>query len=71
MKRSNLSLNEIRSRGYVALVRALGPTGFVRFIQQFEAGKGDYTVEREKWAVSLTLGQIIAWVKHRSSKKAG
>lgn len=32
-----------------ALLERLGPVGMIRFIQQFETGRGDYTKEREQW----------------------
>ena len=37
---------EIRKMGLHALKEALGPVGMVRFIQQYENGHGDYTVEK-------------------------
>jgi hypothetical protein len=40
---TEMTLNEIRAKGLAALARELGPTGYVRFLQQFEAGSGDYT----------------------------
>jgi hypothetical protein len=38
---------ELRRRGFDALVAALGWVNAVRFIQQYEASRGDYTRERE------------------------
>ena len=37
---------EVRKMGLHALKEALGPVGMVRFIQQYENGYGDYTVEK-------------------------
>ena len=37
---------ELRRRGFEALVEALGWINAVRFIQQYEQGRGDYTKER-------------------------
>jgi hypothetical protein len=39
----------LRQAGLDALQRALGAAGTARFIQLFETGKGDYTVERCQW----------------------
>lgn len=39
----------LRQAGLDALRRDLGAAGMVRFIQLFEAGKGDYTAERWQW----------------------
>jgi hypothetical protein len=40
---------QIRLLGLAALARELGPVGMVRFLQQFEAGYGNYTQERHQW----------------------
>lgn len=40
---------EIQRLVFEVLVRELGPYGFVRFMQQFETGSGDYTAERHAW----------------------
>lgn len=58
-KTNEMTLSEIRSKGYEALYRELGPAGFIRFIRQFEAGHGDYTKERQEWVDKLTLEEII------------
>ncbi len=39
---------EIRIAGLKALEKELGPVGMVRFLQQFDLGRGDYTRERKK-----------------------
>lgn len=33
---------------YRALMRELGPDGFIDYIQQISPGKGDYTAERQQ-----------------------
>mgnify|MGYP000660622985 CR=1 FL=1 len=45
----NIDMNspvDVRNAGMQALANALGPVGFVRFVQQFEKGYGDYTNEK-------------------------
>jgi hypothetical protein len=49
MNVENMTLDEIRVIGLEILARELGPVGLVRFLQQFEIGKGDYTRERSEW----------------------
>lgn len=39
---------ELRRRGFAALVDSLGWVNAVRFIQQYETGQGDYTRERDQ-----------------------
>ena len=38
-----LSLMEIHYAGLQALARELGPVGMIRFLQQYETGKGNYS----------------------------
>lgn len=38
--------SEIRERGFRALVKELGYADALRFLAQYEAGRGDYTEER-------------------------
>jgi len=47
MKEQTMTPNELRRIGMDALRQALGPVGTIRFLQQFEAGRGDYTREHE------------------------
>jgi hypothetical protein len=39
---------ELRQRGFAALVASLGWVNAVRFIQQYERGDGNYTQERDQ-----------------------
>jgi hypothetical protein len=59
---NEMTLEEIRSRGLAALMRELGPVGYVRFMQQFDRGKGDYTAERQQWLDALSPEQLKALV---------
>ena len=61
-----MTLEEIRDRGLAALMRELGPVGYVRFMQQFDRGNGDYTAEREKWLDAVSSDQLKSLI---SSKK--
>ena len=49
MNIESMTLDQIRKEGLRALERHLGPDGMIRFLQQFETGRGDYTKERQKW----------------------
>jgi len=69
MTTENLTLYEIRTIGFDALVRELGPAGAIRFIQQYESGHGDYTRNRKKLLPKKSvrvIGQQI--IKQRQSK---
>ena len=49
MAEMTMTLEDIRRKGYEVLARELGPVGMIRFLQQFETGRGDYTEERHEW----------------------
>lgn len=67
---SYLTLNEIRTLGFEALLRELGPVGAIRFIQQYETGHGDYTRDRRKWLPKKTVREIGKQiVKERQKSK--
>jgi hypothetical protein len=59
------TLDEIRRKGLAALRRELGPAGMVRFIQQFEAGHGDYARERHAWVDETSMADIRAAMASR------
>ncbi len=62
-----LSPNELRRVGIDALVKSLCPLGMVRFIQQFDTGKGDYTKERSELLGSFSLDAINAVIEDERS----
>ena len=64
---NELTLNQIREKGNAALVKTLGPIGYVRYIQQFDAGSGDYTKQRTVTVSQLTLDQIKQWLDRPES----
>ena len=59
------TLEEIRRTGLECLLRELGPVGMVRFLQQFETGKGDYTTERHAWLDPLDVQSITNEITRR------
>ncbi len=59
---------ELRQQGLAVLRRELGYVGMVRFLQQFEAGSGDYAKDRHQWQDGLTVAEITAQVKHRRDR---
>ena len=60
-----MTLEQIRATGLAALLERLGPEGMIRFLQQFETGTGDYSVERHQWLDHLTLDQVIAQIQQK------
>jgi hypothetical protein len=52
------TLDEIRQAGVDALLRALGPVGMVRFLQQYTRGHGDYTRDRHEWLGNESVDEL-------------
>jgi hypothetical protein len=70
MTTTYLTLSEIRTIGFEALLRELGPAGTIRFIQQYEMGRGDYTRDRKKWLPKKSVREIGKQiVKERKKSK--
>lgn len=63
MNAETLTLEQIRSAGLDALARELGPVGMVRFLQQFESGRGDYTAERHDWLGNPTVEALVREIR--------
>jgi len=53
-----LTLDEIYRQGLEALRNRLGRAGMIRFLQQLEAGQGDYAKERHKWLDRQSLEEL-------------
>jgi hypothetical protein len=58
-----MTLEQVRSVGYRALLQELGPVNTIRFIQQFETGHGDYTQERHAWLDHYTVEEIVQEIR--------
>ena len=69
MNTQKMSLSEIRAAGLEALARELGPTGMIRFLQQFETGRGDYSLERENWLGNDSVDTLVDKIKRSRKTK--
>ena len=49
MDTRNLTANQIHELGIEALMSKLGAAGMCRFLNQYETGKGNYSVDRDQW----------------------
>ncbi len=52
------TLDQIRSAGLMALRSRLGRAGMIRFLQQFETGRGDYVLQRRAWVDAISLSEL-------------
>lgn len=59
------TLAELRRAGIDALVKALGPVGMARFLQQFDPGQGDYTTERGRILGNPTVDEVMNELERR------
>ena len=66
---ATMTLNDVRRRGAAALLAELGPVGFVRYLQQFSTGHGDYTRDHQRLADSLSLDQAWSLVEREATPK--
>jgi hypothetical protein len=64
-------LSEITRHAIELLSKEMGIVDTVRFLNQFTTGYGDYTKEREALFKDLTLDEILAAMKNRSSEQNG
>ena len=62
---------ELRRAGIDALVRALGPVGMARFLQQFDPGHGDYTADRDRILGNPTVDNLMDELECRRQKPPG
>jgi hypothetical protein len=60
---------ELKRKGFQVLVENLGYADAIKFIRQFESGKGDYTQERDRWLNPLTMEEILADIKQRQNNE--
>jgi hypothetical protein len=68
MNTQTLTPSEVRTRGYHALKRELGPVGLLKFMHQFETGRGDYSRERHALVDRLSLETILRGIeRHRKA----
>lgn len=62
-------LRQIRKVGIEVLNRELGPVATIRFLQQYETGKGDYSTERHEWIDKVTIEDIAEEAKRIRERK--
>ena len=66
MSTQTLTSEALRRAGLEALTRELGAVGMARFLQQFEIGWGNYSVERHQW---LDQGNVQTLARNIRQKR--
>ena len=64
------TLNQIREEGISVLTESLGSVDTIRFLQQFDAGHGDYTAERRRILGNPTVDEVLRKIKARRRRMA-
>jgi len=54
---------QIQRAGMEILAREMGIVGLIRFLQQFDMGRGNYTEDRRKWLDELSLDDVLGLLK--------
>lgn len=62
---------ELRNRGFDALVDALGWVNAVRFVQQYETSRLDYTAERDRLLPEWDREELARELERVGSEKTG
>lgn len=65
MNVTDMTPTQIRQAGLQAVARELGPLGLVRFLQQFEAGAGDYSAERHLLLARSDVETLVEQIRQR------
>jgi hypothetical protein len=65
MNVQTMTPQQIRTAGLAALTRELGLAGMIRFMEQFETGKGDYSKDRHQWLDEYTVDDIAKVVRRK------
>jgi hypothetical protein len=65
MTTENLTLYEIRTIDFDAVIRELGAAGGIRFLQQYESGRGDYTRDRKKLLPKKSVRELGRQIKRQ------
>ncbi len=56
-------ISVVTQRGTNALIKEIGVVDTIRFLNQFRAGTGDYTTDRDKLFQDLSVEDIIGEIK--------
>lgn len=65
MNIQTMTPQQIRVAGLEALSRELGLVGMIRFMQQFEIGQGNYSIDRHKWLDAYSVDDIAKMIQEK------
>jgi len=64
----SMTPSKIRVHGFEILLRELGAAGAVRFMQQYESGRGDYTRDRRNWLTEQSVCKLAEAMRQQKSE---
>ncbi|NEX18446.1 MAG: hypothetical protein C1943_18045 [Halochromatium sp.] len=61
---------EVKYRGTHALIKEIGVVDAIRFLNQFRAGSGNYTIDRDLLLEGLSVKDIVSEIKAKRKPAA-
>ena len=59
---------EIQKTAFDVLHKQLGISNLIRFMQQYDKGYGNYTVDRDQWQKNYTVDSLFAEIEANKTK---
>ncbi len=59
---------EIQKTAFDVLRKQLGVSNLIRFMQQYDKGYGNYTVDRDQWQKNYTVDSLFAEIEANKTK---
>lgn len=63
-------ISDVTQRATNALIKEIGVVDTIRFLNQFRAGAGNYTIERHQLFKGMSVKDIISEIKAQRKEKA-
>jgi hypothetical protein len=63
-----MTMEEIKITGLNVLYKKLGAVNYIKFLQQFTNGMGDFTEERKKFIDKKDVSSLIGEIKNKRKR---
>ena len=63
-------ISDVTTRATNALIKEIGVVDTIRFLNQFRAGTGDYTIERQRLFEGMSVKDIVSEIKAQRKKES-
>ena len=60
---------EIQQTAFDVLHKQLGISNFIRFMQQYDKGYGNYTIDRDEWQKNYTVDSLFTEIETDKTKQ--